>query len=88
MADKGVVEALCAELQEGESELADALSGIVAPDAAESDVVGHIQRYADYLRRFANAAENLITVGGLDHLVVQNVYRSDFGDYWAMSLAP
>ena len=50
---------LCAALQDGESELADALSGIVAPAAAESNVVGHIQRYADYLRRFANAAEML-----------------------------
>ena len=59
MADQDVVDALCAELQEGESELADALSGIVAPDAAESDVVGHIQSYSDYLRRFANAAEML-----------------------------
>ena len=59
MVDKDVVDALCAELQEGESELADALSGIVAPDAAKSDVVGPIQRYADYLRRFANAAEML-----------------------------
>lgn len=34
----------------------------------------------------ANAAENLITVDSVDHLVVQNVYRSDFGDYWAMAL--
>lgn len=34
----------------------------------------------------ANSAENLITVDGLDHLVVQNVYRSDFNDYWAMAL--
>ena len=59
MADQDVVDALCAELQEGESELADALSGIVAPDAAESDVAGQVQRYADYLRRFANAAEML-----------------------------
>ena len=59
MADQDVVDALCAELQEGESELADALSGIVAPDAVESDVVGHIQRYSDYLRRFSNAAEML-----------------------------
>lgn len=34
----------------------------------------------------ANAAENLITVDGVDHLVVQNVFRSGFGDYWAMAL--
>ena len=34
----------------------------------------------------ANSAENLITADGVDHLVVQNVYRSDFNDYWAMAL--
>ena len=34
----------------------------------------------------ANAAENLITVDGVDHLVLQNVFRSDFLDYWAMAL--
>ena len=59
MADQDAIDALCAELQEGESELADALSGIVTPDAGEATVIGHIQRYADYLRRFANAADML-----------------------------
>jgi hypothetical protein len=59
MADHDVVDALCAELQEGESELADALAGIVAQDADRSTIVGHIQRYAEYLRRFANAADML-----------------------------
>lgn len=34
----------------------------------------------------ANSAENLITADGVDHLVVQNVYRADFNDYWAMAL--
>ena len=53
------LDALGAELKEGESELADALSGIVVPDADESTVNGHIQRYSDYLRRFANAADML-----------------------------
>lgn len=33
-----------------------------------------------------NSAENLITADGVDHLVVQNVYRSDFNNYWAMAL--
>jgi chemotaxis protein histidine kinase CheA len=59
MANQDVVDALCAELQEGESELSGALSEIVAPDAGESSVIRHIQRYADYLRRFANAADML-----------------------------
>lgn len=59
MANQDVLDALCAELQEGESELADALSEIVAPDAGPSSVADHIERYADYLRRFANAADML-----------------------------
>jgi hypothetical protein len=36
---------------------------------------------------FNNAAENLITVGGVDHLVVQNVYRTSVRDYWALRLS-
>jgi chemosensory pili system protein ChpA (sensor histidine kinase/response regulator) len=59
MANQDVVDALCAELQEGQSELADALTGIVATDAAESAVSVNIQRYAEYLRRFSNAASML-----------------------------
>lgn len=59
MANQDVVDALCAELEEGESELAGALAEIVAPDADESSVITHIDRYADYLRRFANAADML-----------------------------
>jgi len=59
MANQDVVDALCAELQEGESELAGALSQIVAPDGDESSVIEHIRLYADYLRRFANAADML-----------------------------
>lgn len=34
-----------------------------------------------------NAAENLVRVGGVDHLVVQNVFRTGTGDYWALALA-
>jgi len=59
MVNQDVVDALCAELQEGESELANALSEIVAPDTGDLSVIRHIQRYADYLRRFANAADML-----------------------------
>lgn len=33
-----------------------------------------------------NAAENIITVDGLDHLVIQNAFRTSFNDYWAMAL--
>lgn len=35
---------------------------------------------------FNNAAENLISIGGVDHLVVQNVYRTTVRDYWALRL--
>lgn len=34
----------------------------------------------------ANAAENIIQAGGVDHLVVQNVFRTTFFDYWALAL--
>jgi hypothetical protein len=36
---------------------------------------------------FNNAAENLIKVNGVDHLVVQNVYRTTVRDYWALRLS-
>lgn len=35
----------------------------------------------------ANAAENIITVDGVDHLVIPNVWRSGTLDYWALKLA-
>lgn len=34
----------------------------------------------------ANAAENIIQLDGVDHLVVQNIFRSSFYDYFAMAL--
>ncbi len=34
----------------------------------------------------ANLVENTITVDGLEHLVVQNVFRTSFQDYWALAL--
>ena len=36
---------------------------------------------------FNNAAENIISVGGIDHLVVQDVFRTGYSDYWALKLA-
>ena len=36
---------------------------------------------------FGNAAENILTIGGVDHLVVQNLFRTGFTDYWALRLA-
>lgn len=36
---------------------------------------------------FGNAAENVVTIGGVDHLVVQNIYRTNRWNYWALKLA-
>lgn len=33
-----------------------------------------------------NAAENVVQIGGVDHLVVQNVFRTTTGNYWALAL--
>lgn len=33
-----------------------------------------------------NAAENIITLNGVDHLVVQNVQRTTVSEYWALAL--
>jgi len=41
---------------------------------------------AHYVTGFGNAAENIITIGGIDYLVVQNVHRTAAGDYWALKL--
>ena len=35
---------------------------------------------------FGNAAENLVSVAGTDYLVVQNMFRTNFTDYWALRL--
>jgi len=39
-----------------------------------------------FCQQFQNSAENLITIGGVDHLVVQNVFRTGEFDYWALAL--
>lgn len=36
---------------------------------------------------FGLAAEDVITQGGVEHLVVQNVFRTGRADYWALKLA-
>jgi hypothetical protein len=38
------------------------------------------------LSGFSNAAENIVQVDGVDHLVVQNVFRTGISDYWALKL--
>lgn len=39
-----------------------------------------------FVTGFSNAAENIITYGGVDHLVVPNVYRSGVHDFCAIAL--
>ncbi len=34
-----------------------------------------------------NAVENILTIGGQDYLIVQNVFRNSVGNFWAMKLA-
>lgn len=34
-----------------------------------------------------NAVENIVTVDGIDHLVVQNVFRTEVTEYWALRLS-
>lgn len=33
-----------------------------------------------------NSSENLVTIGGVNHLTVQDVFRTAIGSYWAMAL--
>lgn len=40
-----------------------------------------------YVSGFGNAAENIVTIGGVDHLVVQNIHRTNRWNYWALKLA-
>ena len=35
---------------------------------------------------FGNSSENIITFGGVDHLVVQNAFRTTRDQYWALAL--
>lgn len=34
-----------------------------------------------------NAAENIVQIGGVDYLTVQNVFRTTTGDFWALRLS-
>lgn len=40
-----------------------------------------------YVTGYDNSAENIITVSGVDHLVVQDAFRAGVDNYWAMRLA-
>jgi hypothetical protein len=40
-----------------------------------------------YVSGFNNAAENIITIDAVDYLVVQNIFRTNRWNYWALKLA-
>jgi hypothetical protein len=37
---------------------------------------------------FGNASENTFTLGGVDHVVLQNIARTEAHEYWALALNP
>lgn len=39
-----------------------------------------------HITGFTNSAENLVTVDSVNHLTVQDAFRTDEGDYWALAL--
>ena len=39
-----------------------------------------------YVSGFNNAAETIITIDGIQHLVVPNIFRSDRWGYWLLRL--
>ncbi len=53
--------------------------------SSDHDLFGEIEG-CFHVSGFNNAAENLINIGGVDHLVVQNVHRTTVEDYWALRL--
>ncbi len=53
--------------------------------ATDHDLFGELDG-CYWVSGFNNASENLVNVGGVDHLVVQNVYRTSVRSYWALRL--
>lgn len=35
---------------------------------------------------FGNSSENIVTAGGVNHLTVQDAFRTDIGEYWSLAL--
>lgn len=59
---------------------------ILHSDAPSRQVLGEIDG-CYFVSGFNNAAENIVTIGGTDHLVVQNIFRTNRWNYWALKLA-
>lgn len=54
--------------------------------AGVSNIYGELDS-CYHVSGFGNAAENLVNVGGIDHLVIPNVFRTGVADFWALKLA-
>jgi len=54
--------------------------------ASPSDQTYGILHGTYHVSGFGNASENIVTVDSVDHLVVQDVFRTETGDYWALAL--
>ena len=53
--------------------------------APSANVIGEIDGVY-FVSGFNNGAENLINIGGIDHLVVQNAHRTNIDEYMALRL--
>lgn len=58
---------------------------ILHEESPQSNVLGEMEGVFA-VSGFNNASENIISIGGVDHLVVQDMFRTDLGNYWAMKL--
>ena len=61
------------------------LPTIIVCSTPEPGVFGEIDG-CYYVAGYGNAAENIVTIGGADYLVVQNVFRTARPSYWALKL--
>jgi len=63
-----------------------ALTPLTLVKTTGGDVTYGVLDGAYHVAGFGNGAENIIQIGGIDHLVVQNTFRTLPGSYWAMKL--
>lgn len=59
---------------------------ILSSSQPTSQILGEIDG-AYWISGYNNASENLINIGGVDYLVVQNIFRTTRAHYWALKLA-
>lgn len=58
---------------------------VIVSTTPEAGVLGELDN-AFYVSGFGNAAENTVTVGGVDHKVFQNLFRTNRWDYFALKM--